>query len=133
MHGKRDIDVGYEIFRLLFDRIPICRYCLNSMKQRVNLKKKLEDLTNKLLIGYKEKGRAKGFAVKMNESAKRSLNFRDNLSCDTAGPSYFTPKDSSTPTSVRGSAEMPKSISSSPILRGSRNFCTPFDKFDSRC
>ena len=43
------------------------------------------------------------------------FNFRDNLSCDTAGPSYFTPKNSSTPTIVRGCAEMPKSISISPI------------------
>lgn len=119
VHGKRDVDVGYEIGNLSFivrpDSQHICRSCLNSIKQRVNLKKKLEDLTNKLLIGYKEKGRAKGFAVKMKESAKRSLNFRDSLSSDTAGPSYFIPNDSSTPSGVRGCAEMPKSSSTIPI------------------
>ena len=75
----------------------------------------MEDLDNKLLVGYQEKGRAKGFAVKMKESAKRSLNFYDNSSCDPAGPSCFTPKDSSTPISVRGCTKMSKSQSSSTV------------------
>ena len=40
VHGKRDIDVGYEIGNLSFvvqqHSQHICRSCLNSMKQRVN-------------------------------------------------------------------------------------------------
>ncbi len=71
VHGKRDFEAGLEIGNLSFVVQPfsqhICRSCLNLIKQRGNLKKKLEDLNTKLLVGYQEKARAKGFAVKMKE------------------------------------------------------------------
>ena len=113
VHGKRDFEAGLEIGNLSFVVRPfsqhICRSCLNLIKQRGNLKKKLEDLNTKLLVGYQEKARAKGFAVKMKESAKRSLRFYEDLSCDTSEPSHLTPKDNLT----QNCAKTPKSISSS--------------------
>ena len=118
VHGKRDFEAGLEIGNLSFVVQPfsqnICRSCLNLIKQRGNLKKKLEDLNTKLLVGYQEKARAKGFAVKMKESAKRSLRFYEDLSCDTSEPSHLTPKDNLT----QNCAKTPKSISSSIVSIG---------------
>jgi hypothetical protein len=119
VHGKREIDAGFEIGNLSFVVQPlslhICRSCLNLIKQRSNLKKKLEEAGNKLLVGYQEKARIKGFAVKMKESAKRSLRFNEDLSCNTLGPSHFTPNDNLTPACARTAKSIPSSTFTFPI------------------
>ena len=55
-----------------------------------------------MLVRYQENAWTKGFAVKMKESAKHSLNFCEDLNCNTAGPSHLTSNDCSTPSKVHG-------------------------------
>lgn len=82
VYGKREIDVPLELENLSFVVQPlskhICRLCLNSIKQRATLKKRFDELNGKLLFGYQEKARGKGFAIKMKETAKRSLRFTES-------------------------------------------------------
>ena len=75
VRGKRAVDIAAEIGDLNFVVHPvsrhICRPCLSLLTQRINHRKKLENLEAKLYNDYCQKARENGMAVKLKHSDKR--------------------------------------------------------------
>ena len=93
--GKRDFNVDSELKDLSFvvqsSSKHICRSCLNMLKQRACLKKKLDDINAKLLESHQEKALLKGFTVRMKGTSKRCLQFVDDLSMDQPSDAVSQP------------------------------------------
>ena len=78
VRGKRAVDIAAEIEDLNFVLHPvsrhICRHCLSLLTQRINHRKKLENLEAKFLYNdYCQKARENGMAVKLKHSDKRLI------------------------------------------------------------
>ena len=83
----------------------ICRSCLRLLQQRRNLKKKIGDLNEKLLIKYQEKAATKGLLVKRKACNKLSKESdgddtsleQHNVNTSVTSSIGFLPPSASTP------------------------------------
>ena len=77
VRGKRAVDIAVGIDDLNFVVHPgsrhICRPCLSLLTQRINHRRKLENLEAKLYNDYCQKARENGMAVKLKHSDKRLI------------------------------------------------------------